>query len=191
MADKELRRLKRRELLEMLLVQCQETERLQAETDEMREQLNTVMESYERLKKKLDIKDERLNQKDAMIAELKGEMEEMKKAREAEQDDVGSVAGVSYRLNAIFEEAQKAAEQHLAHIQKLREKAQKVATHRMGEKQNPFGMGKISSLRKHQNMIHSRQIITMGIDQPEGRIALPDKSESKVKQKPAVGGIHG
>ena len=37
MADKELRRLKRRELLQMLLVQCQETERLQQESNEMKE----------------------------------------------------------------------------------------------------------------------------------------------------------
>ena len=36
MADKELRRLKRRELLQMLLVQCQETERLQQESNEMK-----------------------------------------------------------------------------------------------------------------------------------------------------------
>ncbi len=181
MADKELRRLKRRELLQMLLVQCQETERLEAETDEMRKQLDTVMESYERLKKKLDVKDERLNQKDAMIAELKGEIEEMKRAREEEKEDVGSVAGASFRLNAIFEEAQRAAEQHLAHIQKLKEKAQKIASQRTGEKQNPFGMGKVSSLRKRQSMIHSGQIITMGIDQSEGSIALPDKSETEQK----------
>ena len=44
--NKELRRLKRRELLQMLLIQCEETERLQQETDEMRAQMKTVMESY-------------------------------------------------------------------------------------------------------------------------------------------------
>ena len=62
MAEKELRRLKRRELLQMLLVQCEETERLSQEADEIKQQIDAVMESYERLKKKLDVKDERLNQ---------------------------------------------------------------------------------------------------------------------------------
>ena len=78
MADKELRRLKRRELLQMLLMECEEAERLDQESGRLREQLDaiqqqmdTVMESYERLKKKLDVKDERL-------AMLKQEVEEWK-----------------------------------------------------------------------------------------------------------------
>ena len=85
MAEKELRRLKRRELLQMLLVQCEETERLSQETEEIKERMEAVMQSYERLKKKLDIKDERLNQKDNQIADLKRKIEEMKSAEEAEQ----------------------------------------------------------------------------------------------------------
>ena len=85
MADKELRRLRRRELLQMLLMECEEAERLDQESGRLREQLDaiqqqmdTVMESYERLKKKLDVKDERLNQKDEQIAMLKQEVEEWK-----------------------------------------------------------------------------------------------------------------
>lgn len=85
MADKELRRLKRRELLQMLVMECEEAERLEQESGRLREQLDamqeqmaTVMESYERLKKKLDVKDERLNQKDETIAVLKREVEEWK-----------------------------------------------------------------------------------------------------------------
>lgn len=85
MADKELHRLRRRELLQMLLMECEEAERLDQESGRLREQLDaiqqqmdTVMESYERLKKKLDVKDERLNQKDEQIAMLKQEVEEWK-----------------------------------------------------------------------------------------------------------------
>ena len=48
MAEKELRKLKRRELLQMLLMQCEETEKLQQETDEMKEKMDAVLESYER-----------------------------------------------------------------------------------------------------------------------------------------------
>ena len=61
MIDKELRRLSRRELLQMLVAQCEETERLQQEADETRERLEVLEESYERLKGKLNVKDERLN----------------------------------------------------------------------------------------------------------------------------------
>ena len=85
MADKELRRLKRRELLQMLLMECEEAERLEQESGRLKEQLDAlqeqmaaIMESYERLKKKLDVKDERLNQKDEKIAMLKNEVEEWK-----------------------------------------------------------------------------------------------------------------
>lgn len=92
MAEKELRRLKRRELLQMLLVQCEETERLSQETEEIKERMEAVMQSYGRLKKKLDIKDERLNQKDTQIADLKRKIEEMKSAEEAERRERGSAA---------------------------------------------------------------------------------------------------
>lgn len=78
MAERELKRLKRRELLQMLIIQCEETERMQKETDEMRAKMSEIMESYERLKKKLDVKDERLDQKDAKIAELNLEIEKIK-----------------------------------------------------------------------------------------------------------------
>ena len=73
----------------MLLAQCEETERLQKELDETRTELETLQEGYERLKKKLDIKDERLNQKDAKIAELKNEIETIQASRliELEESD--------------------------------------------------------------------------------------------------------
>ena len=69
MAERELQRLKRRELLRMLLVQCEEMERLQQEADEIKAELAVLTESYERLKIKLNVKDERLNQKDERIAQ--------------------------------------------------------------------------------------------------------------------------
>lgn len=71
MADKALRRLSRRELLQTLIMQCEEAERLQKEASQAQTRLNALEESYERLKEKLNIKDERLDQKDAQIAGLK------------------------------------------------------------------------------------------------------------------------
>lgn len=137
MADKELRRLKRRELLEMLLVQCQEAERLQHESDKTREEFEVLSESYERLKKKLDVKDERLNQKDAKIAELRQEIEELKmsketemaelkKAREAEMAEVGIIVEAALKLSEACEEARRASEQYLLKMGKLPERSRTV-----------------------------------------------------------------
>ena len=119
MEDRELRRLSRRELLQMLVAQCEETERLQQEADETRGQLDVLKESYERLKEKLNRKDERLNQKDAKIKELKETIEEMKASREIELTEAGSIAEAALRLNGIFEAAQKAADQYLMNVKKL------------------------------------------------------------------------
>lgn len=136
MADKELRKLKRRELLQMLLVQCEESERLEEELKELIAEHEAMSESYERLKQKLNVKDERLNQKDARIAELTEEIEEMKTSREIELTEAGSIAEAALRLNGIFEAAQEAADQYLMNIQRLsREKEE-------GEKDNRISFEK-------------------------------------------------
>lgn len=119
MADKELRKLKRRELLQMLLVQCEETERLQKELDETTAEYESLQEGYERLKEKLNIKDERLNQKDAKIAELKNEIEAIQASRLIELEEAGNIADASLRLNGIFEAAQRAAEQYLMNVKRI------------------------------------------------------------------------
>ncbi len=120
--DKELRRLNRRELLQMLLAQCEETERLQDELDETAARLETLQEGYERLKQKLDIKDERLNQKDSKIAKLKEEIEQIKASKQIELEEAGSIAEAALRLNGIFEAAQRSAEQYLMNVKRLSER---------------------------------------------------------------------
>lgn len=157
MAEKELRRLKRRELLQMLLIQCEETERLTQEAEELKEQMDVVMESYERLKKKLDIKDQRLNEKDEKIEELKREMAEIKIVRERELEEAGSIAGATQRLNTIFEEAKRAADQYLAAVQK------------MGARQNPFESDRPSGIRRKQSGVsRTGQIVSMNPGQSAG-----------------------
>lgn len=118
MASKELRKLKRRELLKMLLVQCQETERLQQEMLELRKEHEEMSESYERLKTKLNVKDERLNRKDVQIKELQNKINKMKTSREIELEEAGSIAEAALRLNGVFEAAQQAAEQYLMNVRK-------------------------------------------------------------------------
>lgn len=116
MTNKELRRLSRRELLQMLLVQCEETERLEQELGELTGAHEAMSESYERLKVKLNVKDERLNEKDAKIAELQGVIEQMRTSRMIELEEAGNIAEAALRLNGVFEAAQRAAEQYLLNV---------------------------------------------------------------------------
>lgn len=149
MAEKELKKLNRRNLLQMLLTQCEETERLQKELDELTRQHELMTESYERLKIKLNVKDERLNEKDAKIAELNRTMEEMRASREIELEEAGSIAEAALRMNGVFEAAQRAAEQYLMNVRK------------MSESHNHFKQGKISSIRKKPDISRGRQLRTV------------------------------
>lgn len=124
MGNKELRRLKRRDLLQMLLTQCEETERVQKELDSITIELENLQEGYERLKRKLDIKDERLNQKDAKIAELGRKIEEIKVSRTIELEEAGSIAEAALKINGVFEAAQRAAEQYLMNVKRLNREAE-------------------------------------------------------------------
>lgn len=128
MAERALRKLKRRDLLQMLLTQCEETERLQKELDETTAEYAALQEGYERLKDKLNVKDERLNQKDAAIAELKTTIEDMRASRLIELEESGNIAEAALRINGIFEAAQRCAEQYLLNVKRLSKNAfEKVA----------------------------------------------------------------
>ncbi len=141
MTEKEFHKLRRRDLLQLLVAQGKENIQLQAEFDETKGELAQFQESYERLKAKLDEKDARfqesnerlkakLNEKDALIEKLKGrldqkdariqqlreQMEEWLTSRRIELEDAGSIAEAALRLNGIFDVAQQAAEQYLYNI---------------------------------------------------------------------------
>lgn len=77
MTEKELRRLSRMDLLEMLLEQSREVERLQKELETVKKQLS----------------DRRIMEQEA-----------------------GSIAEASLKLNKVFEAAQQAADQYLENI---------------------------------------------------------------------------
>lgn len=119
MTDKELRKLNRRELLQMLIIQCEETERLQQERERLTDRLETLEESYTRLIGKLNVKDEKLNQKDAKIAELKYTIKEMKEAKRIDLEQAGSVAETVLRLDGIFKAAQEAMDCYLENMVSL------------------------------------------------------------------------
>ena len=92
LSDKELRRLKRVELLEMLLELNRENEDLMLELEEKNriiEALNLQLEN-----RKIDLK------------------------------HAGTIAEASFKLNGVFEAAEKAAEQYLENLQYLCEREQ-------------------------------------------------------------------
>lgn len=77
MTNKELQKLGRRELLQLLLEQAKEAERLGKMLKENDQQLKQLEESYERLRDRLDKKDEQLR-------ELKNALQAERDKREAE-----------------------------------------------------------------------------------------------------------
>ncbi len=78
MTERELRRLSRLDLLQMLLSQSKEVSRLGEENERLQKQMDEASESLERLNRKLDEKDdeirrliERLDDQDVFIGMLK------------------------------------------------------------------------------------------------------------------------
>lgn len=118
MTDKELRRLSRRELLQLLLTQAKDTEELRRLTEEREEQLESLRNNYEHLKRRLD-------QKDLQIHELRTTLHEERSNRRIELEEAGSIAEAALRLNGIFEMAQRAAEHYLYNIRLLHEKEER------------------------------------------------------------------
>lgn len=115
MTDKEMHKLSRRELLQLLLAQVSETEELKRSVTEKDSKLAELHENYERLRKRLD-------QKDAKIHELQNILHEERTTRRIELQEAGSIAEAALRLNGIFEMAQKAADQYLENIKMLNDR---------------------------------------------------------------------
>lgn len=132
MTEKELHRLRRQDLLQLLLAQGKETAALQARMEETCEELNNVQTNNERLKEKLNEKDalieklkQRLDEKDAKIRELRIDMQVWRSNRRIELEEAGSIAVAALKLNDVFDAAQRAADQYLYNIkQKYQEQGE-------------------------------------------------------------------
>lgn len=112
MTDKELQKLGRRELLQMLLEQAKEAERLGALLKESEEKYRELEDNYERLRGRLD-------KKDAQIHNLRATLQTEREKREMDMENVGSIAEAALRLNGVFEAAQRAANQYLQSVREL------------------------------------------------------------------------
>lgn len=126
MTEKELHRLRRQDLLQLLLSQGKEALELQAKLNNASSALIQTKADYDRLKEKLNEKDAlieklkgRLDAKDARISELKAQLEALRLSRKIQIEEAGSLAEAALRLNGIFETAQKAADQYLYNLQRM------------------------------------------------------------------------
>lgn len=143
MTEKELHKLSRQDLLELLLSQSKEVARQQAQIAELEEADSVTQESYARLKQKLDEKDaqleklkSRLDEKDAAIGSLENQIEEWKAGRRLElEDQVDQILVSSERLknklsekNAQLEELKNRLNQKDATIRDLRTKLEEFRT---------------------------------------------------------------
>lgn len=123
MTDKDLRKLRRQDLLELLVEQSREAARLQSERDDKQTELSQILESYERLKKKLNEKDvqieklkgrldekdallnklkKRLDEKDEMIENLEAEIEKARSGKWKEMDDSEFTSEIITKIKTLF-----------------------------------------------------------------------------------------
>lgn len=128
MTEKELHRLRRQDLLQLLLSQGKEALEIQTKLNSTSASMIQLKAGYERLKDKLDEKDAvieklkgRLDEKDARICELEDQINSIELRRRLRLAEAGSIAEASLKINEIFELAQKAVEQYFYDLQHMRE----------------------------------------------------------------------
>lgn len=123
MTVKELRRLRRQELLLLLVEQGRNIASLKEEQEEKDKEEQQFEDSNGRLEKKAEEKDilieklkGRLEKKEEQIKELRNEKEAWLADRQAHLEQSDSIADAVLRLNRFCEMAQQAADQYLYNI---------------------------------------------------------------------------
>ena len=133
MTDKELKKLNRRELLQLLLEQAKDTERLGAELAAANDHALEMDETFQRLRERLDEKDakiremgetydrlrDRLSDKDAQIQELNDTLQAEREGRMSALSETGSLAEAALQISGVFEAAQKAADLYLGKLPEI------------------------------------------------------------------------
>lgn len=138
MTVKELQKLKRQELLQLLLTQSKEVAGLKKELEAKDKEMIGLVESNERLGARVREKDDlndrlrgRLEDKNIRIMNLEAELEAWKTDRRDELDKMDSIADAALKLNGVFEAVQQAADQYLYNIrQRYEEESQRSAGRR-------------------------------------------------------------
>ena len=127
MTEKEFRKLKRGDLLELLLAESRENTDMNHQLEQLQEQKKTLMKINAKLRQQFQQKDtelsavlQRMEQKDLEIRELRQNVEELRKAREFKIEKAADdITDVTLKMRGVFETARKAADLYLAHIEGL------------------------------------------------------------------------
>jgi len=143
MTDKELKKLGRAELLEMLLQVTKENEGLKedlntanagclqqkAELEETSNELMAAVEKIEALKSELKEAYIRMEGGQAELEELRGKLQD----RSIAVEEAGTLAEASMKLNGVFDAAQAAAAQYLDNIKNLSARQEEICARREQE----------------------------------------------------------
>lgn len=120
MTEKEFRKLKALDLIQMLLTQSNEVSGQQEELDLIDVRLESLHGENEVIKAKLNDRDamtelikQKLNESDERIHELEKEVKSLYSDRIIELEEAGSLVQAALELNKIFEAAQKEAERYM------------------------------------------------------------------------------
>ena len=127
MTEKEFRKLKRGDLLELLLAESRENTDMNHQLEQLQEQKKTLMKINAKLRQQFQQKDtelsavlQRMEQKDLEIRELRQNVEELRKARDLKIEKAADdITDVTLKMRGVFETARKAADLYLAHIEGL------------------------------------------------------------------------
>lgn len=120
MTEKEFRKLKALDLIQMLLTQSNEVSAQQEELDRIDIRLGLLYSENDIIKAKLNDRDamtelikQKLNESDERIRELEKEVKSLYSDRIIELEEAGSLVQAALELNKIFEAAQKEAERYM------------------------------------------------------------------------------
>lgn len=123
MTEREMYKLRKQDLLKLLLAQGQEAAGRQEQINILTASLAEAEATIERLKEKLNEKDalieklkKRLDEKDARINKMREAVKIWRADRKIELEEAGNIAEAALKLNKVFEAAQKAADQYLYNL---------------------------------------------------------------------------
>ena len=120
MTEKEFRKLRAKDLVQLLMMQGTEASQLQEQIDNKEQELVVLLENNDLLKRKLDERDEYIENlkkdldfRDGHIQELETEMEVLRNDLWIDIQEMGTLTDVGNQVTKIFKIAQREADQHI------------------------------------------------------------------------------
>lgn len=145
-----IKKLKRTDLLQLLITQGKEAEELQKKLEEKEKQLKAEIEEREKLRAELEEKEKQLQaeleeKEKALTTELVEKEEQIKKEIEEKDrllhdktiaiEKTGSIAEAALLLNGVFQAAEAAAKQYLDNIKQRSKEQDEICQRKLEEAQ--------------------------------------------------------